>query len=121
MRQSSDSRMVLLAHAAGINAFLASCAACPVELQALNHEPDAWQAWDAIAVFLMVIVGSTTHHELQHVDVHQLAVGESVEPRRPVAPTALAAERPQEAEGKKLLAEIAAVERPPDDDFVDVL
>jgi penicillin amidase len=61
----ADSRMTLLAHAAGINAFLASSAARPVELQALNHEPDAWQAWDAIAVFLARhVLFATFHHKL---------------------------------------------------------
>jgi penicillin amidase len=64
-RLDADSRAVLLAHAAGINAFLASCSARPVELQALGHEPDTWQAWDAIAVFLARhVLFATFHHKL---------------------------------------------------------
>jgi len=61
----AESRMMLLAHAAGINAFLASCSARPVELQALGHEPDTWQAWDAIAVFVARhVLFATFHHKL---------------------------------------------------------
>jgi penicillin amidase len=61
----AESRMMLLAHAAGINAFLASCAARPVELQALGHQPHTWQAWDAIAVFLARhVLFATFHHKL---------------------------------------------------------
>ena len=61
----AESRMMLLAHAAGINAFLATCSARPAELQALGHEPDTWQAWDAIAVFLARhVLFATFHHKL---------------------------------------------------------
>lgn len=40
------------AYAAGVNAFLAGTTARPVELQALEHEPEPWQPWDAVAVFV---------------------------------------------------------------------
>ncbi len=61
----AESRAMLTVHAAGVNAFLTSCSARPVELQALGHEPDTWQAWDAIAVFLARhVLFATFHHKL---------------------------------------------------------
>ncbi len=46
-------RAILDAHAAGINAFLASDDARPVELQALGVEPEPWEGWHGVAVFLV--------------------------------------------------------------------
>lgn len=53
-------RDVLAAYASGVNAFLGSTAARPVELQALEHEPEPWEACDAVAVFVArhVLFGS---------------------------------------------------------------
>lgn len=46
-------RRVLEAYAAGVNAFLGSTAARPVELQALDVEPEPWEPWHCVAVFLV--------------------------------------------------------------------
>lgn len=46
-------RGALDAHAAGVNAYLASTAARPVELQALEEEPEPWSGWQGVAVFLI--------------------------------------------------------------------
>ena len=48
-----DTRSVLDAYASGVNAFLATCAARPVELQALGHEPTPWEPWHPVGVFLV--------------------------------------------------------------------
>jgi penicillin amidase len=48
----ADTRAVLSAYVAGVNAFLATCDARPVELQALGHEPAAWEPWHPVGVFV---------------------------------------------------------------------
>src|SRR5262249_55358949 len=46
-----ETRAMLDAYAAGINAFLATTAAWPVELGLLGVTPEPWQPWDSLAVF----------------------------------------------------------------------
>lgn len=46
-------RAVLDAHAAGINAFVASTDARPVEFQALDVPDEPWVGWHAVAIFLV--------------------------------------------------------------------
>ena len=48
-----DTRSVLDAYTAGVNAFLATCPARPVELQELGHEPRAWEPWHPVGVFVV--------------------------------------------------------------------
>lgn len=49
----AGTRDVLTAYAAGVNAFLSSTSARPVEFQALDYEPEPWQPWDCVAVFVI--------------------------------------------------------------------
>jgi penicillin amidase len=46
-----EAREMLDAYAAGVNAFLRSTAALPVEFRLLGVRPEPWQPWDSIAVF----------------------------------------------------------------------
>ena len=46
-----DTRGMLDAYAAGVNAFLETTRAWPVELQLLGARPEPWAPWDSLAVF----------------------------------------------------------------------
>lgn len=48
-----ETRAVLDAHAAGINAFVAATSARPVEFQALGVPDEPWEGWHAVAIFLV--------------------------------------------------------------------
>ena len=48
---NSESRAMLDAYAAGVNAFVEKSEQLPVEYQLLNASPEAWQPWDGLAVF----------------------------------------------------------------------
>jgi penicillin G amidase len=52
-RLDPDTRAVLDAHAAGVNAFMASTPARPVEFQALDCPDETWAGWHAVAIFLV--------------------------------------------------------------------
>jgi penicillin amidase len=46
-----ETRAMLDAYAAGVNAFLATTSAWPIEFQLLDARPEPWQPWDSLAVF----------------------------------------------------------------------
>ena len=46
-----ETREMLEAYAAGVNAFIKSTSALPVEYQLVNAQPESWQPWDSLAVF----------------------------------------------------------------------
>ena len=46
-----ETRGMLDAYAAGVNAFLATTRAWPVEFQLLETQPEPWAPWDSLAVF----------------------------------------------------------------------
>jgi penicillin amidase len=48
---NSETRAMLEAYAAGVNAFLQATARLPIEYQLLATTPEPWQPWDAWAVF----------------------------------------------------------------------
>jgi penicillin G amidase len=48
---NAETRAMLDAYAAGVNAFLQATARLPIEYQLLNITPEPWQPWDACAVF----------------------------------------------------------------------
>ncbi len=48
---SSDTRAMLGAFAAGVNAFIASTTSWAVEFEMLHARPEPWQPWDSMAVF----------------------------------------------------------------------
>ena len=48
---SADTRAMLDAYAAGVNAFLESARALPVEFGLVGARPEPWQPWDSSAVF----------------------------------------------------------------------
>ena len=47
----SDSRAMLDAYAAGVNAFVESSDALPVEYSLVEGQPEAWRPWDCLAVY----------------------------------------------------------------------
>jgi penicillin amidase len=47
----ADTRAMLDAYAAGVNAFVQTTSALPVEYRLVEAQPDIWQPWDAIAIF----------------------------------------------------------------------
>jgi penicillin G amidase len=48
---NAETRAMLDAYAAGVNAFLAVSSALPVEFHLLGTRPEPWSPWDSIAVF----------------------------------------------------------------------
>src|SRR5262249_61734853 len=46
-----ETRAMLDAYAAGVNAFLETTRAWPVEFQLLDVRPEPWAPWDSLAVF----------------------------------------------------------------------
>lgn len=48
---NAETRVMLDAYAAGVNAFLATARALPVEFRLLDARPDPWMPWDSLAVF----------------------------------------------------------------------
>src|SRR6516165_6729294 len=48
---NADTRAMLDAYAAGVNAFLAISPALPVEFRLLRERPEPWMPWDSVAVF----------------------------------------------------------------------
>ena len=46
-----DTRSMLDAYAAGVNAFIATTTALPAEYDLVNGGPETWQPWDCLAVF----------------------------------------------------------------------
>jgi penicillin amidase len=46
-----ETRLMLDAYAAGVNAFLTTTRAWPVEFRLLETRPEAWAPWDSLAVF----------------------------------------------------------------------
>jgi penicillin G amidase len=48
---NSETRAMLDAYAAGVNAFLHSTTQLPIEYRLVNATPEPWQPWDACAVF----------------------------------------------------------------------
>jgi penicillin amidase len=48
---SSTGRLVLDAYAEGVNAFLATTRALPVEYKLLGRKPESWEPWHCIAVY----------------------------------------------------------------------
>lgn len=48
---SADTRVMLDAYAAGVNALLGSARALPVEFGLVGAQPEPWQPWDSAAVF----------------------------------------------------------------------
>ncbi|HEX9247605.1 MAG TPA: penicillin acylase family protein [bacterium] len=49
--QNAETRAMLDAYAAGVNAFLASTRTLPVEFRLLEARPEPWAPWDSLAVF----------------------------------------------------------------------
>ena len=49
--QNAETRAMLDAYAAGVNAFLASTRTLPVEFRLLDARPEPWAPWDSLAVF----------------------------------------------------------------------
>ena len=54
-------KAVFEAYADGVNAFLASGAGRPPELELLDHEPEPWEPWHSIAVFKVRHLGMGTY------------------------------------------------------------
>ena len=52
-RLDAVTQEILTAHAAGVNAFMASTRARPVEFQALACPDEPWAGWHAVAIFLV--------------------------------------------------------------------
>ena len=50
---SPQARAMLDAYAAGVNAFLATTTALPVEYQLLGQRPEPWESWHCLAVYKM--------------------------------------------------------------------
>lgn len=50
---SPQARAMLDAYAAGVNAFLATTTALPVEYQLLGQSPEPWESWQCLAVYKM--------------------------------------------------------------------
>ena len=50
---SPQARAMLDAYAAGVNAFLATTTALPVEYQLLGQHPEPWESWHCLAVYKM--------------------------------------------------------------------
>ena len=50
---SPQARAMLDAYAAGVNAFLATTTALPVEYQLLGQSPEPWESWHCLAVYKM--------------------------------------------------------------------
>ena len=50
---NSDTRAMLDSYAAGVNAFIQTGGALPIEYALVEGEPEAWQPWDCLAVFKM--------------------------------------------------------------------
>ena len=48
---SAETRGMLEAYAAGVNAFLQTTQAWPIEFQLLGTRPEPWAPWDSLAVF----------------------------------------------------------------------
>jgi len=48
---NAETREMLDAFAAGVNAFLRTARALPIEFQLLGARPEAWEPWDSLAVF----------------------------------------------------------------------
>jgi penicillin amidase len=48
---NADTRAVLDAFAAGVNAFITTTSALPIEFQLLGARPEPWEPWDSLAVF----------------------------------------------------------------------
>ncbi len=48
---NADTRAMLDAYAAGVNAFIKTTHTLPIEYRLIEAEPEAWQPWDAIAIF----------------------------------------------------------------------
>jgi penicillin G amidase len=48
---SAETRAILEAYAAGVNAFMATTRALPVEFRIAGIEPEPWRAWDGAAVY----------------------------------------------------------------------
>ena len=48
---NAETRAMLDAYAAGVNAFLGTTATLPVEFAILGARPERWEPWDALAVF----------------------------------------------------------------------
>ena len=48
---SADARAMLEAYAAGINAFIATTAALPIEYRLVEARPEPWAAWHCLAVY----------------------------------------------------------------------
>ena len=50
---NSDTRAMLDSYAAGVNAFIQTGDALPMEYALVEGEPEMWQPWDCLAVFKM--------------------------------------------------------------------
>ncbi len=50
---SPQARAMFDAYAAGVNAFLATTTALPVEYQLLGQQPEPWESWHCLAVYKM--------------------------------------------------------------------
>ena len=48
---NAETRAMLDAYAVGVNAFIQTAAALPVELQLLGDRPEPWEGWQSLAVF----------------------------------------------------------------------
>ncbi len=48
---NGETRAMLDAYAAGVNAFIATTPALPIEYRLLGSRPDPWQPWESMAVF----------------------------------------------------------------------
>ncbi len=48
---NAETRAMLDAYAAGVNAFVRTAPALPIEFQLLDAAPEAWEPWDCLAVF----------------------------------------------------------------------
>jgi penicillin G amidase len=48
---NTETRAMLKAYAAGVNAYMQTAARLPIEFQLLERTPEPWQPWDACAVF----------------------------------------------------------------------
>jgi penicillin amidase len=48
---NADTRAMLDAYAAGVNAFIHTTQTLPIEYRLVEAEPETWQPWDAIAIF----------------------------------------------------------------------
>ncbi len=57
---NAETRALLDAYAAGVNAFLRMTRALPIELQLLGARPEPWEPWDSAAVFTVrhVLMGT---------------------------------------------------------------